>query len=82
MQGADVKAWAENEGKQEGAFSLVPHHVPLLVLSTSLALISGDFPLFLWILRSKDLIVDLHRDSLGAGEKSRLLNTWAVTDAC
>lgn len=82
MQGADVKAWAENEGKQEGALSLVPNMLHTAGVSTSSALISRDFPLFLWILRFKDLIVDLHRDSLGAGEKSCLLNTWAVTDAC
>ena len=74
-------------GQRMKASRKVPSHLSPNMLhtagvSTSSALISRDFPLFLWILRFKDLIVDLHRDSLGAGEKSCLLNTWAVTDAC
>lgn len=80
MQGADGKAQAENEGKQ--GLTGPPACPTLLLLSAPSALISRGFPLFLWILRSKDPIVDLHRDSLGAGEKSRLLTTWDVKDTC
>ena len=50
-----------------------------LLLSASWAL-SRRFPCFLWILRSRNPVVEPHRNSLRAGEKLLLLSTYYVAD--